>query len=398
MAGERHNKQLSGGCGVLFGLIILAAGLIAVYFLLAVPNYRWYRAQSWVETPCVIVSSEVGAHSGKNGSTYSIDIRFQYEFGGREYQSDRYNFDTGSSSGRAGKENVVSQFPPGSNAICYVDPADPSWAVLNRNWSWMYAIGGFFLIVVVVGLALIFGSLRSPKVARAVSPLGTTIAVETLPSDAAARVLESTISPRQTLVSSLVFVILWYLILGAVGWGFLHEGLGWDNAIPAGIIAIMLLAGLFGVAGVVKGFLGLWNPRVRLRMDPGVLRLGGQVAFSWELDGDVARLQSLKIYLQGKESATYRRGTDTSTDHSIFDKIIVAEATTVTDMRAGQVQFAMPEFTMHTLDLPNNKVSWVVRVEGSIAKWPDVEEEFPVMVLPLPLPSGAPAPAEAFHD
>ena len=37
---------------------------------------------------------------------------------------------------------------------------------------------------------------------------------------------------------------------------------------------------------------------------------------------------------------------------------------------------------MHTFEAPHNKVLWAVHVHGEIGGWPDVEDEFPLVVTP----------------
>ena len=37
---------------------------------------------------------------------------------------------------------------------------------------------------------------------------------------------------------------------------------------------------------------------------------------------------------------------------------------------------------MHTFVAPHNKVLWTLAVAGEIARWPDVAEEFELLVLP----------------
>lgn len=401
----RSARPVATGClGFVFGGIFMLLGGGLFVWLSGYPILHWQEAQSWTETSCTILSSEVYESSDSDGSTYGIAIRYAYFFEGKEYDANRYNFFGGTSSGRANKQAVVDQYPAGSKAVCYVNPENPEDVVLSRAWTNAYLVGCFGLLFFFAGLAVAIGMLRTarnmPKRIAGSSAGSVTYStggyVGTV--DSQPQELKSSVNPKQTLIGALVFTIIWYLVLGGVSWAFFKDGLGWDSLIPALILGVMLLGGLIGVAGVVKGFLGLWNPRVRLGMAPGALQLGATVALKWELDGDATRLQSLRILLQGTERATYRRGTNTSTDSAVFDKIVVAETTTVSDMRVGQIEFLMPEFTMHTLDLPNNKVQWVIRVEGSIPKWPDLEEEFPVTVLPMALAGGARPAQERNHD
>jgi len=92
-------------------------------------------ARNWITVPCVIKSSRVQSHSGDKGTTYSIDILYAYIQNGREFRSNRYGFMGGSSSGYDGKAAIVHTFRPGMHAICYVNPDDPTDAVLNRGFT-----------------------------------------------------------------------------------------------------------------------------------------------------------------------------------------------------------------------------------------------------------------------
>lgn len=389
---DRERAGKAGGCiGILFGGIFVLVGGGVFVGLTVMPMLKWADAQSWPEVPCQVLSSEVSTSSSSDGTTYGVHVHYEYVFDGQRHESHQFDFADIYSSGYDAKAAVVAQYPPGLQTVCYVDPAQPDQAVLVREFSYAYLFGCFGLLFVGAGLlagtAMARGGMRMARTARERSVYSQGTQMPAAAVDAPGRVLESTITPKKTLATASIFTVFWYLILGAVGYGFFSDGISvGDDLIALFVVGIMSLAGLLGVAGIIKGFLGLWNPRVRLQMDPGDLRLGAVVRIQWQLEGDVSKLTALRIYLKGTESATYRRGTTTSTDHSVFDKIVVAEAAAQGDMVSGHVEFAMPEFTMHSLDLPNNKITWVLRVEGSIPKWPDVEEEFPVTVHPMAVP------------
>ena len=99
--------------------------------------------------------------------TYRIDISYKYEVDGREFQSYRYSFWAGSSSGRKDKQAVVDRFPPGTRAFCYVNPDDPTQAVIDRGLSievWMcLLIGGLFGALGASGLANAYHYWRAGK-------------------------------------------------------------------------------------------------------------------------------------------------------------------------------------------------------------------------------------------
>jgi len=87
--------------------------------------------------------------------SYRIVGLYHYTVNGVDYGTDRYQFASGSSSGREDKERIVAQYPPGRQTVCYVNPANPSQAVLDRgpNGEMLYGlIGVVFLVIGGVGL------------------------------------------------------------------------------------------------------------------------------------------------------------------------------------------------------------------------------------------------------
>ena len=55
------------------------------------------------------------------------------------------------------------------------------------------------------------------------------------------------------------------------------------------------------------------------------------------------------------------------------------------DIRLGRVQLGVPECTAHSFNAFHNKIRWVLRIHGEIERWPDVDEEYEILVLPRPL-------------
>jgi hypothetical protein len=105
-------------------------------------------------------------------------------------------------------------------------------------------------------------------------------------------------------------------------------------------------------------------------------------------------LRSLRIFLEGREEATYRRGTSTYTDKKPFLKLEVRTINDPTQMADGQARIALPLNTVPSFKSDNNRIVWVLKVEGEIPRWPDLKEEFEISVLP---PSSA-KPHERIED
>ena len=74
----------------LIGFIVLAAASLTVAGCLLTTRYLTLRdtqaAQSWVATPCVMEKCEF-VSAGEGGR--QLDIRYRYEFDGKEYRGDR---------------------------------------------------------------------------------------------------------------------------------------------------------------------------------------------------------------------------------------------------------------------------------------------------------------------
>jgi hypothetical protein len=135
---------------------------IGTSFLFVGPAFKVLKAKSWPAVPCTIQSSEVGVHEGDDSDTYSVDVSFSYTVQGQEHKSDRYHFLGVSTGGRQAKERIVRRLPPLTRTVCYVNPDDPSEAVLNRDFSTDYFLAALVpLIFVFASLGAIVLTLRS---------------------------------------------------------------------------------------------------------------------------------------------------------------------------------------------------------------------------------------------
>jgi hypothetical protein len=190
-------------------------------------------------------------------------------------------------------------------------------------------------------------------------------------------------SPWGKVLGMLFFALFWNGITGVFVWQVIQS---WRSGRPEWFLTIFMipfvLIGLVLIGAVFNFVLALWNPRPTLRLTPGTPRLGQTMSLEWEFSGRVRVIERLRVYLEGREEATYRQGTRTSTDKSVFAEIDLANEPGRLDLYSGRVETALPVKTMHSFESDNNKIVWNIRVKGSIARWPDVDEEFPVSVLP----------------
>jgi hypothetical protein len=417
----RSGRSMSPGCMAMFFGVFLVAGLgfTAVF---AVPAWRVVQARSWDPVPCEILESHVASHSGDDGTTYSVEIRYRYEVWGATYEGDRYTFLGGSSSGYEGKREVVERFPAGSEATCWVNPEDPADAVFERGFTWIYLVGLFPLIFVAVGGGGVLWAVRSwlkrrsgrlaeagpaldraPHIApqwlpeptsRPAPETGWEEPASDRPSAAAPAagdapvVLESSVGPVGKFFGVLFIALFWNGITGVFVW---QAWKGWQAGQPDGCLTVFIipfvLVGLALIVGVPYQFLAMFNPRPRLRLASGRLALGGSTDLSWSFSGRAGRIRRLKVTLEGTEKARYRRGTDTHTATETFATLDVADVVQPTAIRTGSAALEVPADTMHSFDGGNNQIVWKLKIHGEIRFWPDVLEEFPVVVRPVPADS-----------
>ncbi len=374
-SGSLSRSRSAGGRGatVVFGGVFLVLGLLFTAFF-SVPMWTLGLASSqWTETPCTIVSSVVGSHAGDDGSTYSVDIVYRYTFAGREYEGDRYDAVGGSSSGRDGKAEIVARYPAGAKAVCYVDPARPSKALLRRGFSWGMLFGLLPLIFVGVGAMVLFGG-RSRK-ARLTADDEESAMMPSGPVE-----LRAEASPAKR-VAMMIFVALFWN--GIVSVFVVQMASGFRQGTPDWFLTLFLvpfvLIGLGLIGAVVHSLLALGNPRVRLWAEVPVLKAGTMAKVTWEMTGAVRRIGKFWIYLEGREEATYRRGTSSTTDKSVFARLPIVEiSSSWMEMVRGEGTVQIPADFPATFRSDHNKIVWSLKVRGEIARWPDMAEEYEV--------------------
>lgn len=399
---ERANQTGAQKFLLWFFLVFFLVGSVLTYFFFLRPVYRTYQAQSWTETPCEVVSSRVQSHRSDDGTTYSIDILYKYMVDGKEFRSNQYGFMNFSSSGRSDKSKVVRAHPKGKKTVCFVNPKDPSDAVLMRDWSWSLLIGLIPSVFAIVGLlGLIYRKKMTGKKRKSVlvggsathgaaSPAGD----RPMPVSDGPVELKQKASPMAKLFGIIFFALFWNGIVSVFVWQVIKA---WEKDrsgfmekwfLPIFLIPFVLI-GLGLIFGIFYYFLALFNPRPRLRLKSQSVALGDEIDVQWKVDRRVKVMQRMRIYLEGREEARYRRGTRTYTDKNTFARIEIANLTNHADMRGGQVRVAIPPDTMHSFDGSSNKILWTIHVKGDIKFWPDVSDEFPIEILPARNPSAS---------
>jgi hypothetical protein len=183
---------------------------------------------------------------------------------------------------------------------------------------------------------------------------------------------------------TLFFALFWNGIVSIFVW---QVWKGWQTGDPDWFLTIFITPFvLIGLASFVfVGFftLALANPRPRITLQQGEPCLGDDLRIDWFFTGRSSRLTHLRIFLEGREEASYRRGTDTVTEREVFATITLVDTANQWEIPRGSAAVIIPDDTMHTLTAANNKVVWELKVAGEISRWPDVDQNFPITLHPL---------------
>jgi len=322
-----------------------------------------------------------------------VNILYSYEFNGREFKANRYNFIGGSSSGSNRKYAIVAKYPPASRSFCYVNPADPTEAVLERGFTPAMWIGLIPLVFVLVGLAGVRGMLRGKyalglsskdiATSKKASPISGTLPESCLAQINEPLLLKPSVPPLGKLIAACIFALFWNGIVSVFGINIIRH---WSSGPFEWFLALFMvpfvLIGLGIIVAAIYFFLALFNPRPHLTITPGAVPLGGRFRIEWELRGRLEVLERLRVRLVGREEATYQSGKNTATDKNVFADIEIADITYSQEMRSGSSTVTVPAHLMHCFQGGHNKVIWALRVQGEIPRWPDLDEEFPISILP----------------
>ncbi len=93
----------------------------------------------------------------------------------------------------------------------------------------------------------------------------------------------------------------------------------------------------------------------------------------------------LTVQLILRESATYRRGTDTVTvthDHLVQNFEIANQHFEAGQSLAQNFQWGIPRGAMHSFEASRNRLRWLIKINVEMRGWPNYTDEFPLRVLP----------------
>ena len=171
------------------GRLIVIAGLFVGSFLLifaflqqtVLPIWHSHVSREWTPVPCRIEASSLKRSVRRNGEqAFSIEVTYQYQVNGMELTGTRFDFSDTSTADEQWAFKAINRLSRGTKTICYVNPKNPSNAVLEQQlppdfifWNGvvLFFIAAFFTALMGLFLiAMIIGRRRKPLFLKTAPP------------------------------------------------------------------------------------------------------------------------------------------------------------------------------------------------------------------------------------
>ncbi|MFK5923846.1 MAG: DUF3592 domain-containing protein [Verrucomicrobiota bacterium] len=146
-------------------LWIATLGLSLCLMGLAGGTYLWLSFQKarktdqWVEQGATVIVSMIdnSARTQHNDVKYLLEVHYRYHFEGEKYLSSRVKILPVASRDKKKIRKWQQRYPVGKQVTCYIDPKNPSRAVLIKpTKAAIYSIW-FPSLLIVFGLKMIWG-------------------------------------------------------------------------------------------------------------------------------------------------------------------------------------------------------------------------------------------------
>ncbi len=198
-------------------------------------------------------------------------------------------------------------------------------------------------------------------------------------------IMESKISRVGAAVGLWMVGTIWTGVVVAI-MAIMQLGKHW---IPSLVMLVFLLIGIGLLVAAVYATLQVFNPKPVLVLSQPNIYPGSEFEVSWLFRGNTKSLRSLKILLEAKEMASFRQGTNTRKEESFFFRQTIVETSDTERILKGFEVVNLPPTTMHSFQGGNNTIEWRLMVKGAIERWPDINDEFPLIVLAPRIEEGA---------
>lgn len=164
-----QSERMPRGTGcilVFFSFVTLGMGYLAASMFVLEPLARQKEAAFWQEVPCVIREIGVerhtlrGSRSTRSSTAYGPKVEYEYSYGNQTYTSQVFWFSHRLLNTKEEVQQLIAGYEVGGISTCWVNPKQPTDAVLNRDNPGISVAGGIFGgIIMFIGSGGLCGSL-----------------------------------------------------------------------------------------------------------------------------------------------------------------------------------------------------------------------------------------------
>ncbi|MEM1144394.1 MAG: DUF3592 domain-containing protein [Pseudomonadota bacterium] len=132
-----HPPREKNWSQVVFGIIWTVAAIFFTASLYTSKIKQWRAHETYVAVQAEVIGSSLRQRSHGTGTGKTTDfrpmIRYSYSYQGRSLESEQVGYIPRSFANYQDAKRFIEPFAAGSTAIAYVDPHDPSEAVIDNS-------------------------------------------------------------------------------------------------------------------------------------------------------------------------------------------------------------------------------------------------------------------------
>ncbi len=92
-------------------------------------------SSSWPATNGIVTHSGIVRHPGEGGSTYTVEVEYDYEVNHVDYHGKRVGFELKLDLSQSAAKDFIAKYPVGSKVTVYYEPEDPKVSTLITGTS-----------------------------------------------------------------------------------------------------------------------------------------------------------------------------------------------------------------------------------------------------------------------
>lgn len=366
--------------GVVLVFALVAGGF--AYGLVVKPAVSVVRARGWQMDACDVLSSAV-RRLARNA--YDLDLSYEWHRGGGSFRGSRFDFFGSAFQDPREWAPVLDRLRPGQSVTCYVDPARPEHAVIDRGWKGGVGVPA---VVLFVFLLTLFGLRYVTAPERGTMALIGDRSSRIAAGPAGPVPLRPRTTPRRRLRRASLLAVLLSATAALVFVAIVLPG--WREGRPSWFlmlfVGVFALAGLAQVARVARALAALAGPTVVVTAVPEA-RLGERLVVQWRVETRPDMVTGLDLALVGREIARYpdwdaNQQQVESEEKTEFFRVALATGRAGNSWAAGNADIDVPRLLPPSFAASSNEIAWAIVLRASVRRLPDLEEEYPIRLRP----------------